>query len=189
MGYALTAEATVPMDLSNYIVSNNVTLYTLFEQISVYDNIHLDYFDYELTSYNSSDDEIDENFYITEGYIARPKIYLGLSGKITIPAVYDGKPVCEIADFNPWGDESSNVDITHVFVGRVNKNDPASANLRVVRAGCFNNFLNLQYFDFGPSLRMIRDQAFRKTPLKPNYSDNSFFFGENLFLIGYNAFN
>ena len=189
MGYALTSEATVPMDLSNYIVSNNVTLYTLFEQISVYDNIHLDYFDYELTSYNSSDDEIDENFYITEGYIARPKIYLGLSGKITIPAVYDGKPVCEIADFNPWGDESSNVDITHVFVGRVNKNDPASANLRVVRAGCFNNFLNLQYFDFGPSLRMIRDQAFRKTPLKPNYSDNSFFFGENLFLIGYNAFN
>jgi hypothetical protein len=185
IGYGLTASATTPADITNYEVSNNVTLYALFEQISVYDNVHPEYFDYELVTYDENDDETDPDFQVAEGYVARPLIRLGLAGKITIPAEYNGKPVCEVADFNPYGDESSNVEITHVFVGRTNKNDPASAKLRVVRSGCFNNFLSLQYFDFGPSLRMIRDQAFRKAPLKPNYGDNAFFFGENLFLIGY----
>jgi hypothetical protein len=196
IGYALSKSSSSGIDLSRYSVTTDMTLYAIFKAMSVYENIHEDYFTYAWDTYNEYDDENDASFYVMDGYVATLKSDLNLKGKITIPATHTDpdtgvtKPVWGVGGFNPYGDSQANTVITHVFVGREKLDDDTSTNLRVVKGGTFRNCTALEYFDFPPtSLRQIEDQAFRRTPLKPNYTSTSYYFGDNLYKIGTQAFN
>ena len=196
IGYALSKSSSSGIDLSRYSVTTDMTLYAIFKAMSVYENIHEDYFTYAWDTYNEYDDENDTGFYVMDGYVATLKSDLNLKGKITIPATHTdpatgvAKPVWGVGGFNPHGDSQANTVITHVFVGRENLDDDTSTNLRVVKGGAFRNCTALEYFDFpSTSLRQIEDQAFRRTPLKPNYTSTSYYFGDNLYKIGTQAFN
>lgn len=188
-GWSLSKSSNAPINTDDYIITNEATFYALYEEKNVYDNVHEDYFEYELRPYT---DAADDSYSVVEGYMARPKSHLFLRGKVTIPATYAGLPVWGIQAWNADPELGAKTYITHVFVGRTNKNDPTSTNLKFVDTNTFNNCVNLKYFDFPQTtLRVIGSWAFRLTSsLEPNYNNGAgYYFGDNVIEIGTEAFN
>lgn len=178
-GYALSKSATTGIKLDNYPLTSNLTLYAIFKKVSVYDNIHEDYWDYDLISsqaYGSVFDNVVE-YQIDKGYVISPSSSKELRGKVTIPSTYNGLPVYKINN----GAFKNNIDITHVFF------EPGT-KMRVIGEGAFENS-HIKFFEFTNELRRIESSAFAKAKeLLPN-SMNNYIFGENLYYLGDMAFN
>lgn len=178
-GYALSKTATSGLKAETYPITSNMELYAIFKQVSVYDNIHEDYWLYELVSSNAYGvifDNVSE-YQIESGYIIMPNPVKELKGKVTIPATYKGLPVYRIGN-NAF---ENNTLITHVFVGKGSK-------LRVIGEWAFANS-QVKFFEFTDQLRRIEDRAFMlASRLEPD-STNSYIFGSNLYYLGGYAFN
>lgn len=178
-GYAFSRSATAGIKLDNYPLTSNIILYAIFKEVSVYNNIHEDYWDYDLVSskaYSSTLDNVVE-YQIEAGYVIKPNSKKELRGKVTIPATYNGLPVYKINN----GAFKNNIDITHIFF------EPG-AKMRVIGEGAFENSY-IKFFEFTSELRRIESSAFSKAKqLLPN-SMNNYIFGENLYYLGDMAFN
>ncbi len=186
-GYALSKTATSGINASRHEITSNMVLYAIFKEISVYDNVHEDYWDYTLinnNAYGTNYDDNDNSYHIASGYVVMPKANKGLKGKLTVPDVYNNLPVFKL------GNEAffDNTEITHIFV--------KGNNLRIVGESCFSatRFANdgtennaLKYFDFKDGLRRIERYAFQFTRLEP--INGVMNFGNNIFYIGPFAFN
>jgi hypothetical protein len=173
VGYNTSEGATAGIEFtSNDKVTGPQTYYAIFNEVSVYDNIHLEYFTYTDSHYT---DPVDDHFDIEEGYAIKP--ISGLKGKITIPAEYNDLPICQIAANAFLG----NSDITHIFFAKNNK-------VRILDEYAFAQCSALKYFEFTDALRIIDNHVFYNgAPLAP--LDNCYNFGKNLYSLGTFAFN
>jgi hypothetical protein len=115
-GFSLEENSSILVSLSDYKVLNDVKLYTVFKEISVYDNIHENWFTY-------ANDEVSG---VTGKRIAR-KSGVNLKGKITLPATYNGSPVIGTSE-DGFKDCT---DITHIFIG---KNNEGKSNFMHIRS-------------------------------------------------------
>ena len=168
IGYNINENAMTAIDFTdNDIVTGNKTYYAIFNQINVYENIHYDYFNLRLGSFEDPESKV-----INQCYILSPKNNT-LQGKITIPAFYEDIPIGIVEGFK------GNTKITHVFV--------AGNNLKEIGYEAFMKCSNLEYLDFPNSLRKIENNAVRETKLKP--INGIYYFGNNLYSIGTYAFN
>lgn len=154
--YALSPNSSSSINLASYPITAQTDFYSVFikaEDLREY--VQYDYFDFIETTY------IDEtnSAYNTPGYQATPKNGLILSGKITIPAEYNGKPVVSIGKFY-------NQQITHLFF------EKGSKVLEVADfAFCKDSKLSetcttLQYFEFIDSIKKIGIYAFASVGLR-----------------------
>lgn len=173
VGYNIQENANYGIEfVDSDIVTGPKTYYAIFKEISVYENIHEDYFTYMKSSYT---DPVDTAFNIAEGYSISPKA--GLKGKITIPAEYNHLPICQVAA-NAF---LKNANITHIFFAKNNK-------VRILDEYAFAECPALKYFEFTGALRIIDNHVFYKgAPLAP--LDHCYNFGKNLYSLGTFAFN
>lgn len=183
LGYNRNANATTPMDLSTFPITEDIELYTIWDAnpVSVYDNIHPEYF-YEVgedSYYEAGSSETKYN--IGNGIILGLK--MPVKGKITIPAVFNGKPVVSIdpsfgATTATDGSYDSNIttqpkwtgkryggELTHIFFQRA---ENQMTNVRKIRPLAFYQTLNLKYFEFADGLRVIGRNAFLFAQTMPN---------------------
>lgn len=178
-GYALSKTATSGLKVENYPVTSDMELYAIFKQMSVYENVHDDYWLYELTSSNAytilKDD--NPNYHIEKGYIVTPNPKKNLRGKITIPATYNDLPVYQISSSS----FENNISVTHVFLGTGSK-------LRVIGSRAFMNS-RIKFFEFTDELRRIEERAFMQASLLEPDATSSYIFGNNLYYMGGYAFN
>jgi hypothetical protein len=171
LGYSASATSNKLIDFSKILITEDSKFYTVWDKnpVSVYDNIHPEYF-YEVGPATYSEPGGDTKYNI-DG------IRLGLStavkGKITIPAVFNGKPVVEIdpsfgMSSNPGKEETidmggkwtgirNGTNVTHIFF---QKADNGMTNVRYIRPLSFYRTLNLQYFEFADGIRTIGKNAF-----------------------------
>ena len=178
-GYALSKSAASGIKLDNYPLTSDMTLYAIFKEVSVYNNVHEDYWDYDLVSskaYSSTLDNVVE-YQIDAGYVIKPNSKKELRGKVTIPATYNGLPVYKINN----SAFENNDKITHVFF-------ESGSKIRVVGANAFKNS-HIKFFEFTNQLRRIESYAFGSArELLPDVMNN-YNFGENLYYLGEYAFN
>jgi hypothetical protein len=176
VGYSSMESDWEAEDLSQVPVSADKTYYAIFKRVSVYENIHYDYFNWNNISFKDPETGVT-----TSGYVLSPN--RNLSGKITIPATDNNKTnpksVVAVTGFSAH-------EITHVFVEGA---DDGSANLLAVQDRAFMRCSKLRYFDFVSCLRTIGSYGFAETELQPNVIGNIYYFGESLHSIGTFAFN
>ena len=171
LGYNRNANATAPMDLSTFPITEDIELYTIWDPtpVSVYDNIHPEYF-YEVATATYSEPGGDAKYNI-DGI--RLGLKTAVRGKITIPAVFNGKPVVEIDPSfgmssipgkeetidmgGKWTGIRNGTNVTHIFF---QKADNGMTNVRYIRPLSFYRTLNLQYFEFADGIRAIGKNAF-----------------------------
>lgn len=178
-GYAYSKTATSGLKADIYPVTNNMELYAIFKAISVYQNVHEDYWLFDLVSsnaYGSVYDNITE-YQINKGYIISPNNNKNLRGKVTIPATYNGLPVYKIAN-NAF---EKNHSITHVFF-------ETGSKLRVIGDRAFLGS-NIKFFEFTNELRRIEGYAFSEASILEPDNTNTYNFGNNLYYLGTHAFN
>lgn len=168
VGYAYTENAVEEIDLTEAKVSGNTTLYPVFRNVSVYDNI-IDSKFFEVKEYTYKYNDASDP---VVGCQIKPNTRL--YGKITLPKTcnVDGKEldVISIGQFNTGVREPEFTgtdygwNITHIFL------PPEDNQLREIGAYAFgaddeknNRSRNLEYFDFknATNLEVIRDSAFR----------------------------
>lgn len=174
VGYSGSRTGKVALP-NNKPILNDMILYTVFNEISVYDNINHDYFDYF---------DLDKNYTIYDEKVGDNKCYvlakrnLNLQGKITIPAT-DKQGKREVIGLGVPGVSSTNfgMDPKSIFFEE-------GSNIKYVGGNCFFQCKNLKYFEFVDSLKAIYPQAFFNVPLE-NYNISS----KNLVYIGASAFN
>jgi hypothetical protein len=113
------------------------------------------------------------------GYTIEAKAGKDLKGKVTLPNEYQELPILEIGNF------TTNLQISHIFI----KSD---SQIRKINNNAFfldaKGAVQLDYFDFVPSIVEIGDYAFKYVPLKPD-SSHSYILPKNLKTIGAHAFN
>lgn len=178
-GYALSKTATSGLKAETYPITSNMDLYAVFKEKSVYDNVHEDYWLYELVSSNAYGINFDNvtDYHINQGYIIKPNIAKNLKGKVTIPITHNNLPVYQIGE----SAFENNVSVTHVFLG-------ANSKVRIIGAKAFANSY-IKFFEFTDGLRRIESMAFMQArQLQPD-STNSYIFGNNLYYMGGFAFN
>ena len=177
LGYTRNASSTTPMDLSTFPITEDIELYTIWDEnpVSVYDNIHPEYF-YEVESANYSEVGSGVTEYDIDGIVLGLKT--AVRGKITIPAVFNGKPVVELhPSFGAststnsydskidivtpsWTGKRYGKDITHVFL---QKAENGMTNIREIGNCTFALSPNLKYFEFAEGIRVINQAAFAFT--------------------------
>ena len=141
MGYAINkqyADAGIVINnLDEIIVTKATNYYTVHNQVSVYDNI-LDNKYFDFTTYE-------------DGYsISLNKTYSAIKGKITLPTMYNGKPILNIRDFQ------SCANITHVFFALENR----QVKKINYTGGSFQGDINLRWFEMIDSITSIGSQTF-----------------------------
>ena len=147
--------------------------YARYEQKSVYDNIHPEYF----TSFNS--DYIENNDYDIYGGVTLV-LNKVIKGKLTIPKEHNGKPVLILN--NSFSSSNNGNQLSHIFF------EPGTQIKQFAVAndiGTFQNNANLKYIEIPDSLRHIGNNCFRgctNLELANNY------LGKNLAYIGSYAF-
>jgi hypothetical protein len=149
-GYALSKTATGGIRAENYPVTSNMELYAIFKQVSVYDNIHEDYWLYDLIendAYGMRHDNVTD-YHINKGYVITPNPKKALKGKVTIPLTYNNLPIFQIAN-NAF---ENDIFVTHVFLG-------ANSKIRVIGQKAFLNS-KIKFFEFTDGLRRIEERAF-----------------------------
>ena len=172
MGYSTNRNATSPMRITeDSIVDNDMIFYAIYKLI---DDIRikptdLKYFTFAEYKYSKNNENID-------GYKIMPNPQLLPTGKITIPANYNNKPVICIADFQRAKD------VTHVFF-----EGNAAHPLRVIYQSAFKECNKLKYVDFNelPKLYIIEESAFQRVH---NLSENTDV-GKTVVIIERYAFN
>lgn len=183
IGYGLTTQSITPV-ANDYTVSNEQNFYAIFEKAEdVSTIVHKDWFTFTEGVYQY--DEFYSQYApkpsvgTVTGYAITPKI--GLRGKITIPAEYNGKPVIKINNYFAT-DPTSNLqhNITHVFCEK-------GSQLLEIGDYAFDR-TPLKYFDFSQNtVRAIGMHAFEAAQLDAinfKLSDNLFFVGEFAFNAG-----
>ena len=171
LGYSRNPNAAAPMDLSTFPITEDIDLYAVWDQnpVSVYENIHPEYF-YEVATATYSEPGGDAKYNI-DGI--RLGLKTAVRGKITIPAVFNGKPVVEIDPSfgmssipgkeetidmgGKWTGIRNGTNVTHIFF---QKADNGMTNVRYIRPLSFYRTLNLQYFEFADGIRAIGKNAF-----------------------------
>ena len=154
--YALSPNSSSSINLASYPITAHTDFYSVFTKVEdLREYVNYDYFMFEETRYEEL--EWGDPSYNEDGYVVYPKPGMILSGKITIPAKYNGKPVLDIAGFYEQK-------ITHMFFEK-------DSRLRKISTGAFyvNSSLackTLKYFDFIDSIRYIGSNAFRTVPLE-----------------------
>ena len=155
LGYARTASATTPIDLNSFPIIGDTTFYVVWAQepISVYDNIHPEWFEFT-----------GENWDAIEGYREYSvKLIKSVKGKLTYPHIYNNKPVRTIT--SAMSGTSTNAsdpvlaDVTHIFL---QKDANGITNIHNIATNTFRACKNLQYFDLTvPGLINIEQRAFQ----------------------------
>ena len=162
LGYSDRPDGDI-VDLSKRYCNRDMTLYTVFEQMSVDDVDYTDYFaiaessvvyndpnnqqyNYPLENTNNIGDEILEGIVLT--FV--PPTTKVLRGKVKIPSVWNGYQVIGLSNLR-----QQNL-ISHIFFEKNNN------EIRFIEIECCKQMTNLKYFDFInlPLLRQIRNSAF-----------------------------
>jgi hypothetical protein len=174
LGYSSSSTGTKLVDLSKTPIVEDTNFYTVWnaEPTSVYENIHPEYF-YEVRkmNYNEAGSGVTK-YDINDGVVLGLKT--AVKGKITIPAVFNGKPVVGIdpsfgastsassydstINITPnWKGKRYGANITHIFFQKAENN---MTNVRQIDPLTFYNTLNLKYFEFAEGIRVIGKNAF-----------------------------
>lgn len=149
-GYARTENAKTPIDLSSFQIIGDTNFYTVWntDPISVYDNVHPEYF---------------KVVGVPNVYGAVIQLDKKVTGKLTIPynITYNGTeyPVTTFKS-NATARNSDPLleNITHIFF---KKNTNGSTTVSSIGDYCFSQCTNLQYFEFdAPGLNSIGGYAF-----------------------------
>ena len=158
-----------------------MTFYAIFEEGSVYDNVHPEYFIFSPAAYSEEYEEIyggdtAYNIYDPDGATVAYSVIINkiLTGKVTIPATYNGKPVIEV--LSNAGVDYRN--ITHIFFEK-------GTQVRRIGSNAFNGCNNLKYFEFTDTLREIQQRAFFNCSLDVNLVD----LNKNIYKVQYQSFN
>jgi hypothetical protein len=184
LGYSTSPNAVVPYNFTEAnIVNNNYIYYAVFSgESSVKDSINVNYSNFKFVSANY-EDGIDGSFDVDSGYSVSPANYKQLTGKITIPAMYNNKPVIKMSGF------SGQRGITGIFFEE-------GSIIRMVDSSACADLNTLKYFEIPSSLRVISNTAFyncESLKLIPQGSSKSsteyVLGGANLYRIGKDAFN
>lgn len=160
------------VDISKQIVRADTKFYPVFKQVSVYDNIHPEYFSTE-----------NQNNGIKLSLIKE------IRGKLTIPATINNIPVITLTQsFGASGTVSGATsytgggkgdNLTHIFFEKTN------CQVQTFESYTFVGLANLQYIEIPNSLQQINAHCFRHcTQLQ--IANNSL--GNSLRSIGYQAF-
>lgn len=149
---------SILVNVSDYKADKIYKFYAVFIEESVYDSItDLKYFKFETTSVKDNADYggTGETY---EGY----QIYINelyndghLSGKITLPVTYEGKPIISIRGFN--GGFGKN--ITHIFFI-----EPENCQLKRIYGSAFADATALQYVYLPEGLLRVNDSGFKNNP-------------------------
>lgn len=172
IGYTLTPNSKVPVS-ADYKVQNNQSFYPLFDEISVYDNVHPEYFAIE-TAYEYQD-RTDNKYNL---YGVRLTLIKPIVGKLTIPSYYEYRgenlPVISINDSFRALDDPSNEFLTYRPNG-YQLTDVFFREDSMIREFGNNAFrgdntvgTGIHRIDFPKSLRVIGESCFSKTPLRVN---------------------
>lgn len=166
-GFALMKNSTTPIP-STYYVQNDQTFYPLFKEVSVYENIHPEYFIVE-TIFNYTD-PVDSSFNIENG--ASIALTQFVTGKITIPKEieYAGQkyPVTRLGSTFRASAEDGGLGyyLTHVYF------EPGS-QVRALKDNTFAGYTSnngechgISHFEYPDSLRTIGKNCFTMTPLQ-----------------------
>ena len=161
---------TVPVDLNTFNAIQDETFYALWnpETVSVYDNIHPEYF--EVVSRNATAGIGGDYSY--SGMEIRLKV--PVKGKLTVPAQINGENVVIFSSMNspipmPNAVDSNLQNVTHVFFEKIKvyQNEEIVREytpVKVINRYTFYRCTNLQYFEFtAPGLEYLDDSAFFRT--------------------------
>ena len=163
-------------NVADFTITKDQHFYAVYVKESVYNEVtDLSYFDFEATSYLEANTNIPQEFKNTSynipdngGWIITIKQGVALSGKITLPSYYQGKPVVQIGNhshssgFGCYYDRT-NRGITHIF-WKSSEQEPCK--LRVVDESAFagqsgvNGTTNIKYIELPEGLRTIGGSAF-----------------------------
>ena len=159
LGWNRIANSTTAMDMSTFNIINDTTFYSVWnpELVSVYDNIHPEWFTITNPNYQVANSS-------AKGCII--KLVKAVEGKLTIPAYMGDIPVVGFAS-----DHTSNTDmytpdpplanVTHIFFARKSQ-DTDQVNICDIMANTFMGCKNLEYFEFSANgLLHIYDRAFQ----------------------------
>ena len=169
------------IDITKLKSNGDMTFYAIFEEGSVYDNVHPEYFIFSPAAYSEEYEEIyggdtAYNIYDPDGATVAYSVIINkiLTGKVTIPATYNGKPVIEV--LSNAGVDYRN--ITHIFFEK-------GTQVRRIGSNAFNGCNNLKYFEFTDTLREIQQRAFFNCSLDVNLVD----LNKNIYKVQYQSFN
>ena len=174
LGYSTNRNASQAMRFTeDAIVDNDMTYYAIYNFINDVRTKATDnkYFRFEEYNYTKNNENIN-------GYIINANSNLLPTGKITIPAKYNNKPVLGIG-IEGFKQAKG---VTHVFF-EGNENHP----LRLIGQKAFQGCSNLKYVDFDAlsKLYIIEQEAFQAVK---NLSENTSV-GKTVVIIEYHAFN
>ena len=191
LGYALLPTATTPLVFTDkFEVNADIIYYAIYsDAVNVKDEINVKYNNFNYTLISSGyTDEADNQFNISQGYEISPKPELNLTGKITIPASYQGLPIISIKGFGSWDSTSARIqrNIKGIFFEEGTK-------VRQFMANAFANMTNLKYLEIPDSLRVIGERAIFNLSLKLTYNkgNTNYYLGSetsNLYKIGLYGF-
>lgn len=134
------------------ILSENMdrTYYAAYIRESVYTTpTSTDYFTFTQTFYT---DSYDSNYNVNDGWILTPKVGVKLKGKITIPDMYENKPIITISGFGST-EPTKAQQVTHIYFYHPEK-------IRVIGEQAFARCQLLKIFDWPSGLRLIGSSAF-----------------------------
>lgn len=145
------------VDVSTIKVTSDEDFYAIFEKVDdVRTIVHPEYFTAtDVWTYDEQGLNIG-SAYTATGVSITPIVIL--KGKITIPRMFNGKPVIGIGGFGNTSGDSAHA-VTHIFMELADDNSKSS--LCVITNNTFRNVRTLKYFDFGGSnLRQVQSFGF-----------------------------
>ena len=160
---------SILVNLSRTIVTEDgIKLYAVYFKQSVYDEpSNLDLFDFTDITLRENSFGIPEAYQQSTPYTGvevRLKSTASISGKITLPAYYNGKPVVSIGTnaFRIQNDEDAErIKMTHLFWYTEGNQEP---QLKVIRSYAFGAETrysqSLQYIELPEGLRIVESRAF-----------------------------
>lgn len=147
IGYTDNQLTSMIVDLSTYVVRNNTTFYPVFESISVFDNIHPEYF---------------SGTYVSAIHGVQLNLIKQVTGKITIPNTIkvDGVERDVIMLTDSFNAIHMGASLTHVFFEPGTKVTTFMTNSFSGEDGHNQSLSSLKFIEFPPSLTTIESSAF-----------------------------
>lgn len=177
VGWAFTNDPTTVVDLTRIKADRNRFFIAVYEDVNVYENV-LDNKYFIFTSYNQG-----------QGYTIKVNPEYSLTGKITIPATYNDKPILKVED-QGFGNTSRDDQVqkfTHIFFEKKNQ------AITIIGQRAFEWDMSLKYIELPETVEEIEQLAFNHCEvLGQNMSDTTLLcskiFVSSLKRIGQNAF-
>ena len=171
---APSASKAKVVNVSSIQATVDTTFYAVFVKESVYDAVtDSKYFEF-ITSYY---EDTDNSTYSMSGYEIQVKPGVKLSGKVTLPVVYNNKPIVGIA-YEGFVDQTG---ITHIYFARDEVN---ACEYRAFGMLAFSGCVNLKHIEFPENLRTINESCFTRCQSLVVSS-----IGNKIYRIQSNAFN